>query len=266
MAAVEPLVELFLELGITSPEAESLLRSLFIHKARQWLAASSADGEQPSDVRVSLVTGVHRNFVRRILAEPPRIAAARERKKHRTARLLEAWHTDPAYLDSSGKPRDLSRKEPEPSFSTLASTYVPGAAPGVVLQELHRAGVVQFLSDERVRVRSRTFRVHGVNAAGMSELGSRGRELLETLIHNLRAPDLRILCDSMSAIEVDAGRVPAIRDLIARRVGNFLAAIEQELAIEAGLSKRKKSKKRVRIGLTAFESEHWPAGSTRDNR
>jgi hypothetical protein len=70
----------------------------------------------------------------------------------------------------------------------------------------------------------------------------------------------------MSAIEVDAGRVPAIRDLIARRVGNFLAAIEQELAIEAGLSKRKKSKKRVRIGLTAFESEHWPAGSTRDNR
>jgi hypothetical protein len=266
MAAVEPLVDLFLELGITSPEAESLLRGLFVHRARQWLAASSADRATPSDVRVSLATGVHRNFVRRILAEPPRIAAARERKKHRTARLLEAWHTDPAYLDSSGKPRDLSKKEPEPSFSTLASTYVPGAAPGVVLQELHRAGVVQFLSDERVRVRSRTFRVHGVNAAGMNELGSRGRELLETLIHNLREPDSRILCDSMSAIEVDVGRIPLVRDLIARRAGNFLAAIEQELAIDASQSHRKKSKKRVRIGLTAFESERWPSESTRDNR
>jgi hypothetical protein len=266
MVAVEPLVELFLELGITSPQAESLLRSLFVHKARQWLAAPSADGANPSDVRVSLVTGVHRNFVRRILAEPPRIAAARERKKHRTARLLDAWHTDPAYLDSSGKPRDLSKKEPEPSFSTLAGTYVPGAAPGVVLQELRRAGVVQFLSDERVRVRSRTFRVHGVNASGMNELGSRGRELLVTLIHNLREPDARLLCDSMSSIEVDASRVPVIRDLIARRAGNFLAAIEQELAIEASLSHRKKSKKRVRIGLTAFESEHWPSGSTREKR
>jgi len=266
MAAVEPLVELFLELGITSPEAESLLRSLFVHTARKWLAESSADGASPSDVRVSLVTGVHRNFVRRILAEPPRIAAAREQKKHRTARLLEAWHTDPAYLDSSGKPRDLSKREPEPSFFTLASTYVPGAAPGVVLQELNRAGVVQFLSDERVRVRSRTFRVHGVNTSGMSELGGRGRELLETLIHNLREPDARILCDSMSSIEVDALRVPVIRDLIARRAGNFLAAIEQELAIEASLSHRKKSKKRVRIELTAFESEDWPAGSTREDR
>jgi Family of unknown function (DUF6502) len=266
MAAVEPLVELFLELGITSPEAESLLRSLFVHKARQWLAASSADGDSPSDVRVSLATGVHRNFVRRILAEPPGIAVAREQKKHRTARLLEAWYTDPAYLDSSGQPRDLPKREPEPSFCTLSSTYVPGAAPGVVLQELRRAGVVQIMSEERVRIRSRTFRVHGVNASGMSEMGTRGRELLETLIHNLRQPDARVLCDSMPSMEVDALRVPAIRDLIARRAGNFLVAIEQELAIEASLSHRRKSKKRVRIGLTVFESEHWPDGSPRDGR
>ncbi len=265
MAAVEPLVELFLELGITSPEAESLLRSLFVHKARSWLAKLNGSRTIPSDVRVSLVTGVHRNFVRRILAEPPRIAAAREQKRHRAARLLEAWHTDPAYLDSNGKPRDLSKRVPEPSFFTLASTYVPGAAPGVVLQELHRAGVVQLLSEDRVRVRSRTFRVHGVNASGMSELGSRGRELLETLVRNLRDPNARILCDSMPSIEVDALRVPAIRDLIARRGGNFLAAIEQELAIEASLSYRRKSKKRVRIGVTAFETEHWPAGSTRED-
>jgi hypothetical protein len=67
----------------------------------------------------------------------------------------------------------------------------------------------------------------------------------------------------MPAIEIDAVRVPVIRDLIARRAGNFLAALEQELAIEASLSRRKRSKKRVRIGLTAFESEHWPAGSIR---
>jgi hypothetical protein len=263
MAAVEPLVELFLELGITSPEAESLLRSLFVHKARQWLAASRAGGTTPSDVRVALVTGVHRNFVRTILAEPPRIAAARERKQHRTARLLEAWYTDPAYLDSYGRPRDLARRDPEPSFATLARTYVPSAASGVVLQELHRAGVVQLLPEERVRVRSRTFRVPGVNSGGMTELGSRGRDLLQTLIHNLRDPEARILCESTRSLEVDPERVPFIRDLVARRAGTFLAAIEQELAIEAGPARRRKSGQRTRIGLTAFQSEHWPPKSNR---
>lgn len=262
MAAVEPLVKLFLELGITSPEAESLLRSLFVHTAHQWLAKSSGEAARASDVRVSLVTGVHRNFVRKILAEPLKVAAARQQKRHRTSRLLEAWHTDPAYLDGSGRPRDLSRRRPEPSFLTLASTYAPGAAPGVVLQELRRAGLVQHLPEDRVRVRGRTFHVLGVNASAMSELGSQTKELLETLIRNMRDPDARIFCDSMRCIEVAAVRVPAVRDLISRRAGNFLAAIEQELDLDAQASRRRKTERRVRIGLTAFQTERGSAGPT----
>jgi len=253
MAAVEPLVELFLELGITSPEAESLLRGVFVHKAREWVAQPQGDG--PSDVRVALVSGVHRNFVRSILAEPPRIAAAREHKGHRASRLLEAWHSDPAYLDSSGKPRDLSENEQEPSFFTLASTYVPGAAPSVVLEELQRAGLVQRLSEHRVRVRSRAYRMPGVNAANVSELGQRTKELLETLTQNLREPEAQRFCDSMPSIEIDTDRIPFVRDLIARRAANFLAAMEQELALETRRSSQRKSGPHVRVGLTAFESE-----------
>lgn len=255
MTAVEPLVELFLELGIASPEAESLLRSVFVHTARDWLTRYSTGDSEPSDVRVSLVTGVHRNFVRSILAEPPRIAAAREQKGHRASRLLEAWHSDPKYLDSSGKPRDLSEKDQEPSFNSLALAYVPGVAPSMVLGELRRAGLVQMLSEHRVRVRNRSFRLHGINAANIAEMGNRARELLETLTRNLRRPDTPLFCDSMPAIEVDAARAPFVRDLIARRAGNFLAAMEQELAVEASGSRRRRSRQRVRVGLAAIETE-----------
>src|ERR1700733_12963451 len=195
MAAVEPLVELFLELGITSPEAESLLRSVFVHKAHEWLAKSAATPSDPSDVRVSLVTGVHRNFVRRILAEPPGIAAAREQKGHPAGRVLEAWHTDPKYLDSSGKPRDLSERAQEPSFHTLVLEHLPGASPGMVLAELHRAGLVQLLSEHRLRVRNRTFRMQGINPGNVGEMGTQARALLETLTHNLRQPDSPRFCE-----------------------------------------------------------------------
>lgn len=255
MAAMEPLVELFLELGITSPEAESLLRSVFVHKAREWLVGPLTDPQPPSDVRVALVTGVHRNFVRSILSEPPRIAAAREQKGHRASRLLEAWHSDPKYLDSSGKPRDLSEREPEPSFHSLASTYVAGAAPSVVLEELRRAGLVQRLAEHRLRVRHRAFRMHGVNAGSVSELGQRAKELLETLAHNLRHPQAPRFCESMPSITVEPARVPFIRDLIARRAGDFLAAMEQELAVEARATRARKPNARVRIGLTTIATE-----------
>src|SRR5580692_903463 len=234
MLAVEPLVELFLELGITSPEAESLLRSVFVHKARTWLTRSAATPGDPSDVRVSLVTGVHRNFVRRILAEPPGISAAREQKGHPAGRVLEAWHSDPKYLDSSGKPRDLSEKEREPSFHTLVLEHLPGASPGMVLAELHRAGLVQLLSEHRLRVRNRTFRMQGINPGNVGEMGTQARELLETLTHNLRQPESPRYSESTRSIEIDASRLPIIRDLIARRTGTFLTAMEQELTVLAG--------------------------------
>jgi hypothetical protein len=153
MVAIEPLVELLLEIGITSPEAESLLRSVFVHKARAWLTAQG-HGKLASDARVALVTGVHRNFVRQILSEPPQVARGRERRGYLSGRVLQSWRTLAPYCNESGKPRDLPEKGPEPSFATLVASSLPAASPGVVLEELIRAGIVESLSDHRVRVRS----------------------------------------------------------------------------------------------------------------
>jgi hypothetical protein len=255
MAAVEPLVELLLEMGVTSPEAESLLRSVFVHKTRAWLARRNPGASKPSDARVSLVTGVHRNFVRRILAEPPKIAEARQQKGNRASRMLKAWHSDPVFLDSSGKPRDLPEKGSSPSFHSLATMYLPSAAPGVVLEELRRAGLVQMLSDERVRVRSRTFRMHGLNLSSVADVGSRARELLETLGNNLHHPDSRRFFDSMPVIEIEEGRIAAVREIIGRRATTFLAGMEHELATAVNASKRGKSKRKIKVGLTVFETE-----------
>lgn len=258
MAAVEPIVELLLELGVTSPEAESLLRAVFVHKTRDWLARQGEGVSEPSDARVSLVTGVHRNFVRRILAEPPKIADAREQKSNRASRLLQAWHSDPDYLNSSGKPRDLLEKGAKPSFQSLAATYVPSAAPGVVLDQLRRAGLVQTLSEHRLRVRGRTFRAHGFTSHGIAEVGKRVRELLETLRHNLQHPESLRFSDSMREIQIELKRIPAIRDLISRRATSFLTGIEHELAVEANKSRRAKRKGRINVGLTVYQTERWP--------
>jgi hypothetical protein len=258
MATVEPLVELLLELGVTSPEAESLLRGVFVHKTREWLARQSSFAAEPSDVRVSLVAGVHRNFVRRILAEPPKIADARKLKSNHANRLLRAWYSDPAYLDTSGKPRDLPEKGGRPSFRSLSTTYVRGVAPGVVLDQLMRAGLVQMLSERRLRVRGRTFRVHGFSLNSLAEVGSRARELLETLKHNVHQPNSRRFCDSMRVIEVESERIPAVRDLINRRATTFLAGMEHELAVGAGRSRRTKGVGRIRVGMTIYQTERGP--------
>jgi hypothetical protein len=252
MNALEPLAELFLELGITSPEAESLWRGVFVHKCREWLSRREG-GEPPSDVRVALVSGVHRNFVRRLLAEPPKIAAVRERKGHRAARMLDAWHRDPQYLDSNGKPRDLPERGPAPSFEALAASHRLGAPGGAVLRELHRAGVVELLADRRIRVRVRGMRIPGVTPANLKQIGRRSAAYLHTLIHNLRQPHDPWLNEALSDIEVSPNRVPLVREVIYQRTVAFLQSLEAELASERR-RKGKYGRRGERISVVAFES------------
>ncbi len=254
VAAVEPLVELFLELGITSPEAESLLRSLFVHKSRQWLERQGGSS-QPSDVRIALVTGVHRNFVRRLLAEPPKIADARRRKGHPATKLLQAWYTDPRYLDGSGKPRDIPERGPPPSFEALAGAHLRGPTPGVVLRELQRAGVIERLGEQRVRVRSRAVGTPGWNLGNIRELGARSKQLVETLMHNLRDPRDRFFCDSLSDIEIAETRAAVLRQVIARRATSFLQSLEAELTSERRRYRSRGTGRRTRLSLTVFESK-----------
>ena len=256
MAAIGPLVELLLELGITSPEAESLLRGMFVHTCRNWLARQHG-GADPSDVRIALVTGVHRNFVSRLLAEPPKIAAAREHKGHRAARLLRAWYSESAYLDGGGKPRDLAERGAAPSFEALATRYVPGAPPAVLLQELHRAGVVELLAEQRVRVRSRSMRVPGLNAGNIKDLGRHAGELLRTLTGNLRDPRYHLFCESLSPVEVEEARIPVVREVINRRATAFLQSLQAELAAERKRP-RKRRAKRATLSLTVFETQMQP--------
>jgi hypothetical protein len=258
MAAIEPLVEMLLEMGVTSPEAESLLRSMFVHRARAWLARLDPVGTEPSDARIALVTGVHRNFVRHILAEPPRIAKARQQKGSRAARLLNAWYSDPQYLDADGRPIELPQRGGAPSFQSLVGVHLPGTAAGVLLEQLRRGGQVQLLPDERIRVRSRTARARGLTLDSAGEVGERARELLQTMRHNLRHPDERRPLESIPGVELDEEAVAAARELIGRRVMGFLARLEHELAAQAAASRRPAGAKRIRVGVTVFATENCP--------
>jgi hypothetical protein len=152
VAALKPVVELFLNLGMTSPEAEALLRALYVHAAKKRISRSLSAGQKPSDVRVALVTGIHRNFVRKILAQPPAIPLNRQWRGSSVARLVFAWRVDPKYIDEFGRPLDIAETDSEPSFKTLVREYLPGVTPAVALSELRRANQVELIPDHRLRL------------------------------------------------------------------------------------------------------------------
>jgi hypothetical protein len=250
ITAIEPVVDLLLRIGITSPEAESLLRGLFVRQARTWLTGEGAG--TPSDVRVALVTGVHRNVVAAILAKPLQIPKARERRRYPAGRLLRAWHTDPAYQDASGRPRDLPERGVAPSFAALVVEHLPGTSVGAALQELLRTGVIESLSHHRVRIHSRTGPHPGINLDNLIAYGVRARALLTALTSKLDDPEDRAYCDSTSVFEIPAARWPVIRNVIARRAGSLLLGLEQELQVEA--RRAQKGVRTAKLAVTVVET------------
>lgn len=251
LTAIEPVVRLLLELGITSPEAESLLRSHFVHATRAWLAARDG-GADPSDVRVSLVTGVNRNMIRKILAQPPTIPRERLGRGFKLGRLLDTWHADRRYHDAHGNPMDLPERGPAPSFAALVSRCVPGASRGVVLAELMRAGAVESLPDRRLRVRTRRALPGGLGLEQLRGFGIQARAILTSLTGRLLDPSSAPFVDSTASVSIAAARLGLVRELMRRRARAFLGGLDQELAGEAARGRRRRGN--MEVTVTVVES------------
>ena len=147
---LRPLVRLMLAHGITYPYVCELLKALFVEIAAKDFRI---DQTQPTDSRVSLVSGVHRKEVSRL-----RQAIAEHMDTAPTvvslgAQLVAVWLSSPQYLDDDGRPKALARfasEGGEVSFEALVAGVNSDIRPRVVLDEWLRLGVVQF--DEQKRV------------------------------------------------------------------------------------------------------------------
>jgi len=133
-AAFEPLVDVCLELGITSPELESLLRSAFVQRAFEKLPPHHRTGRPPTTNKVSVATGVHRNEVSKIRTGGSAIARETMETKGRlyskSARVLHGWSTDTRFTTSGGLPMDLpiERNKQRRSFEDLVDSMRLGTS------------------------------------------------------------------------------------------------------------------------------------------
>jgi hypothetical protein len=260
MAAFEPLARLFLELGMSSPDAETLLRNVFVNETKRWIAAR--DGEEAVSLsRVSLLSGVHRNTVSEILSskEIPTASHARGEWSQRAERVLREWHFDQAYLKADGTPRVLkvrSEKESEPTFWTLCSSYAPSIWPATILEELLLVKAVRKNKRGTVEVLKASYGGPNAKTDAIREMGTRARDLLQTLVHNLTAAyeDQRVV-ETMENISVNPEFARLLRRMFRQRAQAITASVEAELNSQSARAEGPSAAKRVRMGMTVFAFE-----------
>jgi hypothetical protein len=259
--ALEPLIDVCLEIGLTSPEFESLVRAAFVQRAFAKLPRHSTTGRTPSDSRVGLAVGVHRTEVSKIRAAGGMASAretmeTKERLYSKSARVLTGWSTDSRFTTSGGHPMDLpmERNKQRRSFEDLVDKYAPGNHPGTVLKELRRRGNVELLEEEIIRFKDSRTRTSGTTEANVAQAAKRMRRLGETLFQNILAPQQLRLYLETKTISLNAKQIALMRPVLERRTKTFIAALESEFLARSATGLNG-NPKQMGISVFAWEEE-----------
>lgn len=159
---LRPLVRLLLSFSVQYPYLANLLKLTYVEVATREFPL---DDRPQTDSRISLLTGIHRQDVKRLRGEmmtdapPPPVVSL-------GAQLVSRWLGEAVYLDAKGRPKPLPRlaaQGGEVSFERLVQTVNKDIRPRVVLDEWLRLGVAELDNQDRVVLRTESFvPAHGV--------------------------------------------------------------------------------------------------------
>ena len=124
------LVRLVVRYGVTYPEFLELLKKVYVDEVRQDLQRK---GDKVTLSRISVVSGVHRKDVKRLLEDAPDESYVPE-KSSLTSRLISLWVGDSRFLDEQGEPRLLPRQG-DLSFESLVREVSVDIRPRTVFDE-----------------------------------------------------------------------------------------------------------------------------------
>jgi hypothetical protein len=206
---LEPLVRLLLEAGIGVGEFNKLAKMAYVRAARDAQPEAT-----PNISRIAVLTGIPRGEVAEILRRPEEYRVEPERGVQRAERVLQGWWKDADFCDASGEPAKLPLRGPRRSFAALVKSYAGDPRVLTLLKELLRVKAVRRLPDGKLEVLSRTFVTARWDSAGIEMVGNRVRDLLDTLVYNLKHPSSPRYARFVVNSQVDPRFVPLLlRDI-----------------------------------------------------
>jgi hypothetical protein len=264
---LRPLVRLLLRHAVPFAAFERLAKQVYVDVA---LNDFSLDGKRATQSRASVLTGLTRKDVQRIVSQEPTPAADTADRHNRATRVMTAWVRDPDFLAPDGRP-DILPPEGEGSFAQLVKRYSGDMPPRAVLDELLRVGAVRRHDDGGIEALAPAYVPQQGAREKLAILGVDVADLIGTIAHNLEhgAEDPRfqrkVMYQSMPAAALPAFRALSAREAQAllEKLDGWLAAHDDDLPSDAAAAAAG-PRVRVGVGIHYFEEPLAAARSPGD--
>jgi len=259
LVLLRPLVRLLLRYQVPFSAFEELAKHVYVQVALEDFALPQ---KKPTLSRASILTGLTRKEVQRLVAEQEPARAASEDGYNRAARVLTGWARDEAFRDADGQPAALDAQDGARSFAELVRRYSGDMPARAVLDELLRVGAVRRRDDDRLELVTRAYVPQTGAVEKLAILGTDVSDLIATIDHNLQqgSEDPRFQRKVMYR-RVPAGVRTAFRETSAARAQALLEELDRYLASQArSAPDTPADQPRVRLGLGIYYFEE-PDGS-----
>ena len=200
---------------------------------RAWVDVALGDftipGRKPSVSRASLLTGLTRKDVQRLLDARDDTTASAALPDHRAARVIAGWVHDAAF-GADGAPAELAFDGDGASFSALVRRYGGDVPARAVLDELLQVGNVERAEDGRLRLLTRFYLPRANDAARLGILGTDVAWLIGTIDHNLQGREPARFQRKVTYDNLPVEAVDAFRTLSARHAQELIELLGEWLA------------------------------------
>lgn len=251
---LRPLCRLLLRYQVPFSVFEELAKHVYVQAAMEDFGIP---GKKPTLSRASILTGLTRKDVQRLVAEPEPLRAISQEGYNRAARVLTGWARDPDFRSEDGSPAALDPQEGPASFAELVRRHSGDMPARAVLDELLRVGAVRRREDQRLELVTRAYIPQGGEVEKLGILGSDVGDLIATIDHNLQhgGTDARYQRKVMYR-SVPADIRPAFRALSASQSQALLERLDVWLSEhDSEPDPRKPGEARIRLGLGIYYFE-----------
>jgi len=253
---LRPLVRLLLRNGVAYADFSNIARRIFVEVASEDFGLP---GRKQSVSRVSVLTGVNRKEVKRLLDEPeqPQDTGV---ENNRAARVVSGWMRDKEFLTTKGSPKKLPWGDPSlaGSFEDLVKRYSGDMTARAILDELINVGAVSMDKNKtKVTLLSKGYVPAASNTEMLRLSGDSLQDLLRTIDHNFDPEkDATRLQLEVAYDDVPANGVELFRNLSNEKSHELLQYLDQFLATQdRSVNPTVKGEGRYRTGLGIYYFE-----------
>lgn len=250
---LKPLVHVLIRCGITWREFAEVAKTAYVEVATREFGKR----RRPTNVsRTAVLTGLARREVRiqreRLDSGPEALTGY----VTKASLVLSAWHLEPEFLDSSGKPALLALDGDGATFAALLRRCGAGdIRPSTLLKELRSAGAIRVTDDGRLEPLQRMYVPQKMDAELVRLWGTVLADVATTYVHNLTRDPRTPARFERAALNdrVLASALPEFREFLNKEGQAFLERVDAWLlAHEATGSTGSSQKATIRLGAGVY--------------